>query len=277
MSIYSNFHIQTSRWLKSIFKPRYLLNIKIIDGPGEPIVFLHGLASNIDLWSEVVKMLNGKHKIVLIDLLGFGASPRPTDCEYTADDHVDAIVHTLKKVHLWQRSIIVSHSMGGIVAARLAVRYPDKVQNMLLCSIPIYKRSELSDKKLLQWQSTSDELYFKAYRKLRANPDWAIKGSDMLKKLNIKGMDVTTESWPAFHESLHNTIEKQRTSTDLASLHIPIRIIYGRFDVLVVSRNIIVLQKNHANIAVRKINAGHELTPGFSKIIVGEIEKLLKL
>ncbi len=275
MSLFGNFGVQTIKWLKSIFKPRHLLNIKIIEGPGEPIVFLHGLASNIEFWNNVVEPLRGRHKMVLVDLLGFGASPRPTDSEYTVDDHVDAIVHTLKKAHIWQRSIIVSHSMGGIIAARFAVRFPDKVKNMLLCSIPIYKRSELNDKKLLQWQSTSDELYFKAYRKLRANPDWAIKGSDMLKKLNIKGMDVTTESWPAFHESLHNTIEKQRTSTDLAGLHIPIKIIYGRFDVLVVSRNITALSKNHANITVRKINAGHELTPGFSKIIVGEIEKII--
>jgi pimeloyl-ACP methyl ester carboxylesterase len=262
-------------WFKSLFKPKYILNYKTIAGPGQQIIFLHGLASKISVWKYVYEPLRGKHNILLLDLLGFGRSPQPNDCRYTADDQVDAIVATLKKLGKWEPSYFVTHSMGGIVATRLASRYPDKVLGMVLCSPPFYKRAELNDQKLLEWQNNSDELYFKAYRRLRSNPDWAIKGSAMLKKLNIRGMDVTEQNWMVFHESLKNTIEQQHAISDISTLRVPIKIIYGRFDVLVNSSNISRLAKKLPNISLLKVNTGHDLNMGYSKIIAREIDNFV--
>lgn len=143
------------------------LNIIVIDGPGEPIVFLHGIASNTKVWELVVKPLKVKNKIVLVDLLGFGDSFAPDNIKYNVDDHAYAVIHGLKKAGIRQPAFFVGHSMGSIIATHIAAIHPKKVLGLVLCSLPIYKRSELSDQKLRSWQKDSDNAYFRVYRLLR--------------------------------------------------------------------------------------------------------------
>ena len=62
-------------------------------------MFLHGIASNTKVWELVIKPLKGKHKIVLIDLLGFGESVAPDNIKYNVDDHAYAVSY-LSLIHI---------------------------------------------------------------------------------------------------------------------------------------------------------------------------------
>lgn len=260
------------RWLSYRLKVKKKLNVEIIDGPGKPIVFLHGIASNTTVWELVVEPLIGKHKIVLVDLLGFGLSPAPTNIKYDVDDHTYAVHYSLKKSGIRKPAHFVGHSMGSIVATHYAVTYPEKVLDLVLCSLPIYKRSELSDQKLRFWQKDSENIYFRVYRMLREQKDFAMKTAAMLHKLGIRQIELQEHSWYAFSESLKNTIEHQNVESDIKKLKIPISIIYGKFDVLIISQHIEALSK-YDNIKVYKTNSRHDLTAGFSKQIAQLIER----
>lgn len=263
------------RWLNHRLRVRQKLHVEVIDGPGEPIVFLHGIASNTKVWELVIKPLRGKHKLVLVDLLGFGESVAPDTIQYSVDDHVYAISHSLKKAGIKKPAYIVGHSMGSIIATHYAAVYPKKVLGLVLCSLPIYKRSELSDQKLRSWQKDTDDIYFRVYRILRQQKDFAFKTAAVLHKLGIREIELKEHSWYAFSESLKNTVEHQSVEADIKQIKVPIDIIYGKFDILVISKHLEELRK-YDNINVYKTNSRHDLTEGYSKIIANVVDKFVR-
>jgi pimeloyl-ACP methyl ester carboxylesterase len=265
---YSSF----KRWFNHRLRIRKKLHVEVIDGPGDPIVFLHGIASNTKVWELVIKPLRGKHKLVLVDMLGFGESIAPDTIKYDVGDHVYAISHGLKKAGIKKPAYIVGHSMGSIVATHFAAVYPKKVLGLVLCSLPIYKRSELSDQKLRSWQKDTDEMYFRVYRILRHRKDFAVKTAAMLHKLGIREIELKEHSWYAFSESLKNTIEHQNVEADIKKIKVPIDIIYGKFDILVISKHLEDLRK-YDNIRVYKTNSRHDLTEGYSHKISQLVER----
>lgn len=267
---YKNF----TRWLSYRAKAKRALNIEIIDGPGEPIVFLHGIASNTRVWDEVVERLRGKHKLILVDLLGFGNSPTPDKMQYDVDDHCYAIKYSLKKAGLNKPAYIVGHSMGAIIAPHFALTYPKRVLGLVLCSLPIYKRTEFSDQKLRMWQKDTENIYFRVYRILREKKDFAFKTAAILHKLGIRQVELQEQSWYAFSESLKHTVEHQSVEADIAKLDIPVNIIYGKFDILVIANHLDELNK-YQNVTVYKTNSRHDLTDGFSHQIASLVEQTI--
>src|SRR5207244_6058182 len=59
-------------------------------GAGPPVVLLHGLAGSHRFWRPVARGLASRYRVIVPDLLGFGASPRPPG-GYGPDDHVAAV------------------------------------------------------------------------------------------------------------------------------------------------------------------------------------------
>jgi len=95
-------------------------------GRGETIIMLHGFAANKDNWVSFAKLISPTYQVVALDLPGFGESTCLEDASYRMADQanrlnrfVDAV--GLKKFH------IVGNSMGGHLAARYTVMFPEKV------------------------------------------------------------------------------------------------------------------------------------------------------
>jgi len=60
------------------------------------VIFIHGFLSSSSIWSETVfpvfsDNLKSTHRLFAVDLLGFGKSPKPTDCHYSNADHIQMI------------------------------------------------------------------------------------------------------------------------------------------------------------------------------------------
>ncbi len=263
-------------WYKT--KVKKTLNIKIIKSNNKnspQVVLLHGIASNMLVWNDVVSNLKGKYNIVLIDLLGFGKSPKPDDIAYNADQHAYLVYYSLKKARAYKPSVFIGHSMGAIIATRFAVSYPKNVTKLELCSLPIYRRSELTDKKLFAWQRETDNLYFRLYGLLRHKKDFSIKTAQVLRKMGMRQVELNEQSWLAFRNSLQNTIENQNVEVDIRKIKVPIRIIYGKFDFLLISKHLKSLAK-YSNVFVTQVNAHHDITKRFAKEIVTDLERTTK-
>jgi pimeloyl-ACP methyl ester carboxylesterase len=101
-------------------------------GAGEPVIFIHGFPASSHLWRDVVRQMATGHRLVVLDLLGFGRSDRPVDASaLTAMAHAER-VHALMDELRIERTCLVGHAMGGGVAQALALRWPERVSRLCL-------------------------------------------------------------------------------------------------------------------------------------------------
>lgn len=109
--------------------------VRWVELPGvEPArVFVHGLGATSPVYfaeTTAHPLLTGRRSL-LIDMLGFGISDRPTHFDYTLESHADALATALEFAGI-SSAEVVAHSMGGSVAVVLATRHPHLVSRLVL-------------------------------------------------------------------------------------------------------------------------------------------------
>ncbi len=190
---------------------------------------MHGIASSSVTFQNVIPLIAAEHRVVAIDLLGFGGSPIPEDAEYTVAEHVAAIERTIEGLRLRAPFVLVGHSMGALIATRYAARNSRRVSKLVLVSPPIYLApKELSD----GVDRGMMDLHLRAYQYLRLNKTFtlmAARGIQLLLPIP-KLVDVTERNWTPFIKSLEHSIESQTTISDLAAVDAPAVVIYGSMD-----------------------------------------------
>lgn len=101
-------------------------------GQGEPIIILHGLFGTLDNWQTIAKKLAENHMVFIIDQRNHGKSPHSDEFSYKimAED----LKEFMFQHHIYE-AIIMGHSMGGKVAMRFALDYPDMVSKLIIVDI----------------------------------------------------------------------------------------------------------------------------------------------
>lgn len=254
----------------------YRLAVTYDKGSGEPIVLLHGIASSSMTWRNVTPLLSANKRVIALDLLGFGDSPKPDWSHYNLDDHAQAVARTIKKLHL-KNVTLVGHSMGSLIAVNVAYRYPRLVKQLVLCSMPLYVNNDIAAS-VDAYKKTDRHLsnaYFSVYQALAERPELTLKGAQQIVKLagNDTSFRLDETTWVPFKQSLKNSIENQTTLREINMLRIPISIFYGQFDVFVISKYFKQLAKNHRNISVTKVTGRHEITPQYAKKVATLLNK----
>lgn len=103
----------------------------------EDVVFIHGFISSSAFWTETLypnfsKVAKSKYRLLAVDLLGFGRSPKPADSLYTLREHLEMIETSVIEAYKVKSFHIVAHSLGCILALALAVKHPASVKSLTL-------------------------------------------------------------------------------------------------------------------------------------------------
>ncbi len=99
---------------------------------GLPVVFNHGIGTNLGIWSEWVPIVAAHHPVLRFDLRGFGGSPvPPADHRWTMDELIDDLLEVAAiagsgKVH------VVGESIGGTIALAAALRAPERFASVAI-------------------------------------------------------------------------------------------------------------------------------------------------
>ena len=104
-------------------------------GKGPVVVLIHGYAENSDSWEPLATDLMKDHTVVVPDLRGIGKSSKPEggyDKKTQAKD-IRAVVTGLG----YDKTFVVAHDIGNMVAYAYAATYPDKVQRLVVMDAPI--------------------------------------------------------------------------------------------------------------------------------------------
>ena len=110
----------------------------------ETLLFLHGFGESKETWRFLVPRLSEKYHLVLLDLKGFGQSPKVEDDAYSVYDQANEVASFIKKKKL-QEVTVVGRSFGGGVALVLALMQKDKlmaqnIKRLILINSMSYKQ-----------------------------------------------------------------------------------------------------------------------------------------
>ncbi len=125
----------TGQWLARAALTPHTVRIGRLDvryvrrGQGPSVILIHGLASSIYTWADVIGPLAEKFDVIALDLPGFGASSQPDDLSF--DDYPGTVVGLMDALGI-QRAHFVGNSMGGAVSLIMAAREPDRVDHLVI-------------------------------------------------------------------------------------------------------------------------------------------------
>ncbi|MBV1694745.1 MAG: alpha/beta fold hydrolase [Hyphomicrobiales bacterium] len=121
-------------------------------GRGRPIVLLHGIGGSAYSFRYMIPSLARTHRVVAIDLKGFGRSDKPLDGAYAVADHAAYVAAVMDRLGL-RDAIVVGHSFGGAVALHLAVtrgrRDPGLMSRLVLMGTPAFPQPLALNQRLL--------------------------------------------------------------------------------------------------------------------------------
>jgi pimeloyl-ACP methyl ester carboxylesterase len=115
-------------------------------GTGEAVVLLHGFGASAYSWRRVMPGLAAAHRVVAIDLNGFGYTERPkARARYTREAQAKLVLDTLDVLGI-ARAHFVGHSYGGGLTLYLAQTHPERFRTMVLVdsSAPTYANDRRS-------------------------------------------------------------------------------------------------------------------------------------
>jgi pimeloyl-ACP methyl ester carboxylesterase len=104
----------------------------IVLGEGPPILFVHGLSGCWGNWLEQMAAFAQSHRVVAVDLPGFGHSPGGAG-ELSMEGYAALLDELLGELGI-ARASVVGNSMGGLIAAELAAAFPQRVERLVLIS-----------------------------------------------------------------------------------------------------------------------------------------------
>lgn len=104
------------------------------DGP-QPVVLLHGFCDNLTTWNRVVPRLAARHRVIAIDLPGFGRSTLPWT-KPLLDGYVDVVRSVLDAEGVSGPVSLMGNSMGAVVSALFASRHPRRTDRVVLIDMP---------------------------------------------------------------------------------------------------------------------------------------------
>lgn len=113
------------------------VRVRFVDvGSGPAVVLLHGFASSLETWTGLIAELARDHRVIALDLKGFGWTDRPAgDYSPTAQARLVRAVLDARGI---DKAAVVAHSWGCSVALALALLEPARIKRLALYDAWVY-------------------------------------------------------------------------------------------------------------------------------------------
>jgi pimeloyl-ACP methyl ester carboxylesterase len=254
----------------------YTLHAHVDQKPKKPVatvLFIHGIGNSGAAWDSVVDKLPNNIHVISIDLLGFGNSPRPSWAIYNAKTQARSVLATLLKLQAKQPLIVVGHSLGALVAVELARRYPLMIRSLVLASPPFYRVATDTPGQL----PGTDRMRREIYKLIKNRPDQLIQITNLALKLGLlnKAFSLTIENAPIYMNAFEASILNQTSLQDAEDLKLPIRILYGRLDPVIVARNLTRLARKNKHVRIIPIIASHEVIGVYANKVADVVNEVV--
>ncbi len=155
----------------------------------DPILCLHGITAQHRAFNALARHLEGSRSLVGVDLRGRGDSAKPGS-GYGLGAHAGDVIRVLDHLGLG-RAVILGHSMGGFVALKTALSYPNRVRALVLLDGG-WPRVEVSPEEQEQEAAAIEEGLERAFRRL----DMTFESPEDYLNFWFPGQNLTMEDLP---------------------------------------------------------------------------------
>jgi len=196
------------------------------DATKPAVVLLHGLGSSSVAWQFNIAALAAKYRVIVPDQIGFGKSDKPM-LKYRVGTYVDFLDKFLAEIKV-EKATLVGNSLGGWVAAWTAIKYPNRVEKIVLADAAGLKPSEVDFNLIYSLNySTRDEVR-KLVKLVFYNQ--AIFGSEVFIDQSMYVRVTANDGYTI--NSLIESIKRNEDFLDgqLAKIQKPTLIIWGKQD-----------------------------------------------
>jgi pimeloyl-ACP methyl ester carboxylesterase len=99
-------------------------------GHGSPVLLIHGFGASTYTWRHIAPELARTHRVIAVDLKGFGQSDKPFDSRYSVFDQAELLAQLIEAKDLHHLTL-VGHSFGGGVALMLALEADQRLKGRI--------------------------------------------------------------------------------------------------------------------------------------------------
>lgn len=261
-------------------------------GEGPAVVLLHGVPTNSWMYREIITNLQADHRVISVDLLGFGSSDKPDykGGVYAPELRAARVSSLLDHLGVSTYNVLM-HDMGGLVGWELARREPSQIENLVVLNTiiskegfnhPNFSRGDMTQTLMKAYSSrlTSQAILTKTFN------DLGLKGEFELTEEECRGyvQPVREGSDPALYAFFtgidDNLFARLETNGDaLKNFNGDTLVLWGGKDDVLTTEQIPVLQSQlsiqQENIKIYPGNA-HFLAEEIPETVASEVRSFLK-
>jgi pimeloyl-ACP methyl ester carboxylesterase len=233
------------------------------DAEAKPVVFVHGLSGSWPNWLEQLPAFAAEHRVITLDLPGFGHSPMPRET-ISIPGYAQLLDRLLDQLEV-DAAAVVGNSMGGFIGAELAIAFPQRVERLVLVSaagisthaprgsaqaVPVLRRLERILMASAAWAASVSDTTMRRARLRDAALGVVIRHPSKLPAA-LAAEQVRGAGKPGFIQALQSIIEYEIRER-LSKIACPTLIVWGERDRL---------------ISVRDADVFAELIPNSRKVV----------
>jgi pimeloyl-ACP methyl ester carboxylesterase len=218
-------------------------------GDGPVLLLVHGMFGDHLDWEPVLVPLAARHRVLAVDLPGFGGSDKP-DANYSTEFFLAALAEFLDRIAV-RRATLAGNSFGGILATRFALAHADRVERLILVSgvrefneeERNFTRARMSRENLLGLTPEVNQLMFA--------PIFAKEGPAQERYLAKQNAKLLRADYPEYARAMARSVETALTAYQperLGEMRCPVLLLWGQQDV--------VIPPDHARHALAQLKNG---------------------
>ncbi len=237
------------------------------NGQGKVIVLLPGLLASTRYWNDISEILSNDFRVIVIDQLGFGKSPKPDSLtDYSIEANIKSYKKLFDKLNITKVDLMVGYSSSSILASSFCYEYPGLVERLLLITPPIYKSREESIISLNNSFRTYKSMMCTNWRYFFIpfvtifRPILTLFAPLIITHVKTESArDVFKFTWKSLYNSIENIIIRQNAASVLENLTMTIKILYAKEDNIVNEKNLLKINRLNKNISLIKLNCSHQI------------------
>ena len=247
------------------------MDVNPANANGQSVILFHGKNFTGFYWKDVIAFLSAAgYRVIVPDQLGWGLSTKP-NTKYTFEILAQNNKLLLDSLQI-DKVNVIGHSMGGMLAARFALMYPERTAKLILedplgledyKKIIPYKTMEQQYKKELSSTYASYKKYQQSYY-----PVWKPEYEQYViaQAAPLQQKDFSSVAW--INALTYQMIYEQPVLYDLPKLNVPTLLLIGQLDRTVLGKEMLPAkkQKLYGNYPVLAINAGKKIKR--SKVVI---------